>query len=322
MENEINEINEMDENNIVEPEKKPYKLSKKKLIKFSIIVLSVIIFIIILITLIKYLTSDYHKLTKLGYDKETSKKIVEMNKSDKVLSIGYNEKILDIMTSKYYIDKNLENYLNYYENNKNKTIDDVIAIVNVHADNEFYSLKLKTDTDLGNAMLVNKYYSLDESYEPELVSVKNWYAYGDQKVTEEVYDNYIRMFEAAEDENIKLIINDSYRSYEEQKETHKLYGDTIAARPGSSEHNTGLSIDIITYGADADNFDKTEAFRWLSKNAHKYGFILRYPKDKEYLTGYDYESWHYRYLGVDLATKVYESGLTYEEYYAYYIENK
>ena len=316
MENEIqNEVNEI-------KEKKPYKISKNKLMKFAMIVIGIIIFIIFIVTMIKFLTSDYHKLTKLGYDKETAKKIVAIKKSDVVKKLDYNEKMLDILTSKYFIDKNLENYLNYYNNNKNKSIDDVIAIVNVHADKDFYSLELKTDTDLGNAMLVNKYYNLDEDYEPELVNIKNWYAYGEQKVIEEVYDQFVLMFDAAKEEDLTLIINDSYRSYETQKKTHKLYGDSLAARAGASEHNTGLAIDIVTYGADGDDFDQTKEFEWLSKNAHKYGFILRYPKGKEYLTGYDYESWHYRYLGRDLATKVYESGLTYEEYYAYYIENK
>ena len=169
---------------------------------------------------------------------------------------------------------------------------------------------------------VTKPSSIGSTYEPELVKVKNWYAYGDQKVIEEVYDNFIEMFDAAKKENITLIINDSYRSYEEQKETHRYYGDSIAARPGASEHNTGLAIDVVTYGADGDNFDQTEAFRWLTKHAHEYGFILRYPKDKEYLTGYDYESWHYRYVGKDVATKIHESGITFDEYYAYYIENK
>ena len=303
-------------------ENKPYRVSKKKLIRFGILILSVIIFIIIMVNVIKYLTSDYHKLVKMGYDKVQAKEIVSINQSDKVKKLGYNEKMLDILKARYYIDKNLENYINYYNEHKDKSIDDIIAIVNVHADKEFYSLELKTNLDDGNAMLVNKYYSLDEDYNPELVNVKNWYAYGEQQVIEEVYDQFILMFEAAEKQNLTLIINDSYRSYDEQKKTHKLYGDGLAARAGSSEHNTGLAVDIVTYGADGDNFDQTDAFKWLAKNAHKYGFILRYPKGKEYLTGYDYESWHYRYLGKDLATKVYESGLTYDEYYAYYIENK
>lgn len=298
------------------------KLSKKKIMRFSILAISAIILIIIMITIIKFFTSDYHKLTKLGYEKNTAREIVKTKNSNHVLKIGYNEKMLDILKATYYIDSNLEKYLDYYNNNKNKTIDDIIAIVNVHADKSFYSIELNTDLDKGTAILVNKYYKLNKEYEPDLVSVKNWYAYGNQKVVEEVYDNFILMFKAAKKEDLTLIINDSYRSYEEQEKTNRRYGDSYSARAGASEHQTGLAIDVVTYEADGDNFDQTKEFEWLSNNAHKYGFILRYPKNKEYLTGYDYESWHYRYLGVDLATKVYESGLTYDEYYAYYIENK
>ena len=298
------------------------KLSKKKIMRFSILAISVIILIIIIITIIKYFTSDYHKLTKLGYEKNTAREIVKTKRSNHVLKIGYNEKMLDILKATYYIDNNLEKYIYYYNNNKNKNIDDIIAIVNVHADKPFYSIELNTDLDKGTAILVNKYYKLNKEYEPDLVSVKNWYAYGNQKVVEEVYDNFILMFKAAKKEDLTLIINDSYRSYEEQEKTNRRYGDSYSARAGASEHQTGLAIDVVTYEADGDNFDQTKEFEWLSNNAHKYGFILRYPKNKEYLTGYDYESWHYRYLGVDLATKVYESGLTYDEYYAYYIENK
>jgi len=67
-------------------------------------------------------------------------------------------------------------------------------------------------------------------------------------------------------------------------------------------------------------FKDSKTYAWLIKNAHKYGFILRYPEGQQKLTGYNYESWHYRYVGVELATKVYEEGITYDEYYAYYLE--
>ena len=111
--------------------------------------------------------------------------------------------------------------------------------------------------------------------------------------------------------------------YDEYKDLKgEEYADEYAARPDYSEHQSGLALDIITYGASGETFDTTDAFKWLQKNAHKYGFILRYPKDKEDITGYAYESWHYRYLGKDLATKVKKSGLTYDEYYAYYLDKE
>ena len=71
-----------------------------------------------------------------------------------------------------------------------------------------------------------------------------------------------------------------------------------------------------------DNFENTNEFKWLNNNAYKYGFILRYPKGKESITGYAYESWHYRYVGIDVAKQIHEEDITFDEYYAYYIENK
>ena len=280
-----------------------------------------VIAVIVTVKIINFNNSDYHKLTKLGYTKEQAKEIVNMDKSKKVLNYEYNEAMLDILKSKYYIDKNLIYYIDYYNEHKNKSINDIISIINVHADQEFYSLNLETDTSKGYAMLVNKYYGLTKDYKPEnLYKIKNWYSYGDQIIDEEVYDHFISMWKAAKEEELSLIINDSYRSYEDQDETYKRYGDDYAARPGHSEHNTALAIDIISPTSSGATFDTTDEFTWLSKHAHEYGFILRYPKDKEYLTGYEYESWHYRYLGVELATKVYNEGITFDEYYAYYLD--
>ena len=181
----------------------------------------------------------------------------------------------------------------------------------------------------GNGILVNKYFSLPEKYAPnDIVDVSNWYSYGTITLKKEAYDAFKNMFNAAKKEDITLIINSGYRTYEAQKEAYDMYSDMggeqyadeYAARPDFSEHQTGLALDIITYGTSGKEFENTDAFKWLQNNAHKYGFILRYPKDKEDITGYSYESWHYRYLGKDLATKVKQSGLTYDEYYAYYID--
>ena len=96
--------------------------------------------------------------------------------------------------------------------------------------------------------------------------------------------------------------------------------DLKAARPGYSEHQTGLALDITTRLAEDEEFVNTEEFSWLKENAHKYGFILRYPEGKENITGYSYEPWHYRYVGIDVATKIYNENITFDEYYAYYIE--
>lgn len=113
-----------------------------------------------------------------------------------------------------------------------------------------------------------------------------------------------------------------FRSYATQKKIYERYvkkdglikASRYSAKPGHSEHQTGLAFDI---GRLSASFAKTRAYKWLRKNAHKYGFILRYPKGKESITGYMFEPWHYRYVGVDLAKEIYYSKLTLEEYFSY-----
>ena len=91
---------------------------------------------------------------------------------------------------------------------------------------------------------------------------------------------------------------------------------TYSARPGTSEHQTGLCVDFMTNTmTELDNsFERSRAFEWLTENAYRFGFILRYPKDKEDVTGYNYESWHYRFVGRSAATVIHEKNETLEEY--------
>ena len=117
--------------------------------------------------------------------------------------------------------------------------------------------------------------------------------------------------------NIPLI--SGYRSYETQEKLYKKYvlkdgeknASTYSAKAGNSEHQTGLAFDI---GSVDRSFEGTDEAKWISENAHLYGFIVRYPKGKTSVTGYIYEPWHVRYLGKKIAKKVYESKLTLEEY--------
>lgn len=134
------------------------------------------------------------------------------------------------------------------------------------------------------------------------------------------------MFEAAKAEGLNIIAVSGYRSYGFQEilfnqkvnnvgleEANKL-----VAVPGQSEHQTGLAIDLSTVGLDYEllqDFGNTPEGIWMKNNGHKFGFILRFPEDKTHITGYSYEPWHFRYLGVDLATEVYESGLSLEEFF-------
>ena len=112
-------------------------------------------------------------------------------------------------------------------------------------------------------------------------------------------------------------------SYESQGKSHDeavRLTDQYYAPPGGSEHHTGLAADVCTpsivnqYNCLHENYDQTPEFRWFSKHAHEYGFILRYPQGKEGITGYNYEPWHYRYVGVEVAGEIYRRGITLEEY--------
>lgn len=137
-------------------------------------------------------------------------------------------------------------------------------------------------------------------------------------------------FEAMRGEALKsdidLIAFSTFRDFNRQQELYESYAakdgqeeaDRYSARPGFSEHQTGLAFDIGESGKEkhwaAASFGETEGGKWLAENAHRFGFILRYPEGKEQLTGYMHESWHFRYVGKDAAAEIYEADITLEEY--------
>jgi D-alanyl-D-alanine carboxypeptidase len=220
------------------------------------------------------------------------------------------------------------------QKNSRASITNTITYVNVNRDKKYYEDVIDTDTSKDTLMLVNKYYKLDEKYVPnDLVSISSNYAWGtigSQQTRKVTYDAFQEMWEAANNEQqIYLMVNSSYRDYASQKEVYdnyakqknEKYADSIAARPGHSEHSTGLSLDIFTKTSSNKNtFKDNPAYTWLKDNSYKYGFILRYPENKEDITGYSFESWHYRYVGKDVAKYIYDNNITFDEYYAYFIE--
>ncbi|KAA2275722.1 M15 family metallopeptidase [Staphylococcus haemolyticus] len=137
-----------------------------------------------------------------------------------------------------------------------------------------------------------------------------------------------QMFTDAERDGVSLYKISGFRSYETQVNLYNQYvardgeenADRYSARPGTSEHQSGLSYDVGAIGSDAnlrECFGATKEGQWIARNAHRYGFIVRYPKGKEQITGYQYEPWHLRYLGKNNATKVQHSGQSLEEYVKY-----
>lgn len=296
----------------------------KNMIKRLVFVVVFVVVVVGIILIIQNSNKTEKALKELGYSKEDITVITEkLSETDieKVLNMEYNQKLASIISAQYYIPDNLDRYLAYSP--KTDNIDDIISIVNVGADSEWYTNTEETNLDDGIKMLVNKFHYLNEDYLPDdIVPISNWYAYEGHSTKKEVYDHYVSMWNDANEQGLVLLVNSSYRTFEEQQEQYDMSNDDYASRPGYSEHQTGLALDIVSDGVQGNEFENTDEFKWLQENAHKYGFILRYLKDKEYITGYNYESWHYRYVGEELATKVKESGLTYDEYYAYYCEYK
>lgn len=310
---------------------------KKRRLKKSVyyVLIGLIIFIILIVSsvkYIKYINSNPYKLKKLGYNEEQTEIILKLDEKyiEEFLKMDYNKNYTKFIKQKYFLFKNLKNYIEYYDKHKDEKISHIISLVNVKANNEWYDEDIVkvTDTSKGILMLVNKFNQLKENYTPKnIVPISNYYSYANNSITEEVYNAYKKMWYAAKDEDLTLIVTSSYRDYKTQEVLWESYADSkgekwadsVSARAGFSEHQTGLTLDIVTYNTIMNDFENTDEFKWLQKNAHKYGFILRYPKGKEDITGYDYESWHYRYVGVDVATAVHDKKITYDEYYEYYI---
>ena len=277
-----------------------------------------------------YITSPKYLLGEKGYSENdilTILKSTEMTNT--LLERDYNEHILGIMTEKYYLRKNLEEYLTYKSENPDKSNTDVISIVNTSSNIDWYDVIKPSDISRGNLVLVNKYNYLPDNYEIEdLVNMSIKVAFSGKEIKKEVYDAFYNLSMDARKEDLTIVANSTYRDYNYQAALYKRYknnkgqnyADSYAARPGHSEHQTGLAIDVSTLNSSMENFHETEEYTWLINNAHKYGFILRYPEGKEYITGYNYESWHYRYVGVDVATQIKNENITFDEYYAYYVE--
>ena len=141
----------------------------------------------------------------------------------------------------------------------------------------------------------------------------------------EAAEYFHKMVDSAKEEGYTLKMTTAYRSYGFQQILWNNYvaregeeeASRFSARPGQSEHQTGLAVDVTSPAVDGkltNEFGETPEGLWLAGNAHRFGFILRYPKEKEHITGYLYEPWHFRYVGEKVATEIYEKGLTLEEY--------
>jgi len=176
-------------------------------------------------------------------------------------------------------------------------------------------------------MIVNKEYGLSEEYKPnDLTKVEHCdFSVGSDEchqLKKEPAEAIEEMFAAAREDGYEIIMRTGYRSYGYQAALYESYkeqdgeeaADKYSARPGSSEHQSGLCCDVGIEGKDLNAFEGTDEAKWIADNSWKYGFVVRYPQDKEDITGYMYEAWHIRYVGKEAAKYMHEMNLTLEEY--------
>ena len=179
------------------------------------------------------------------------------------------------------------------------------------------------------SMLVNKTWYLDQNYvPPNLTELSVQCGSPGARLSKEAADAMEEWAAAGRQLGLAFYAISAYRPYDAQKTLYDNYvlshgqeqADRESARPGFSEHQTGLTCDVTATGEESKDFSETSAFIWASANCADYGWILRYPEGKEDITGYEYESWHYRYLGKDLAQAVTKSGMTYDEFWNLYLK--
>lgn len=285
--------------------------------KIIIILSSIIVIIFIILMIFLFNTDSKNKDIDNVKENETTENTKEKENNE-------------FSTLAYYKEENLDRYKTYQTNNPDFSIEDIVTRVNLNLDKDVYTDTLPAINLNTNYLLVNKFYYLDSNYIPEnLELLDSSYAKSGIYLVKEAKDNIERLINDAKNDGMNIRVISAYRSYSYQENLYNNYvkndgvemADTYSARPGYSEHQTGLVVDVTRAYDNFNNFENTDEYNWMLENAANYGFILRYPKDKEDITTYSFEAWHYRYVGVELAQKIKASNLTFDEYYIRYLES-
>lgn len=301
--------------------KRRIKIKWKNLLAFLIFIGLLIFGLIELIVCIVKVINP----PKIVKEKQVVAKKTNTNKDIKLSKLDNIDKEINYFNINY-----LDRYVAYKEKNSEMPTKQVIINVNMNLDKDFYTNTIKAKNLNTEKILVNKYYYLDNNYIPDnLESISTRFALSNMKMVKEAKEAFEEMAQQAKKENLNIIAMSTYRSYDYQVNLYNKYvksdgkdaADTYSGRPGHSEHQTGLAVDVYNGKENYTNFEKTKEFIWMSNHAYEYGFILRFPKDKEKETGYTYESWHYRYVGKEEAKYIKEHNISFEEYYATIIKD-
>ena len=276
---------------------------------------------------------DINKLNDyvLYYGSFDNNKLIELVNGG-VINNDNVETYKSLYNNEYYLTKNESLYLEYLDQYDNTR--DCIEAVNTKTYLPYYTNVETTDLSKNYCMLVNKYNALPSDYQPDdLVEIAYEHnaSSSTKYIREEVYDAYCKMFEDASALGYDFCICSAFRSYDYQDGLYSKYlnedaggqasVDTYSARPGHSEHQTGLCLDLYDPQYGMDDFGLSKDSKWVNENCYKYGFIIRYTQEKEKITGYQAEPWQVRYVGSpEIAKDIMDRGITFDEYYACFIE--
>ena len=277
---------------------------------------------------IAYNFTNECKIYKLGYTIDEARTLVAtLSEAQEDTLIAHQEHdtiAIPVLGMRYFIDDNFSRYLAFHKKDSTSApLDVIVALVNVGYDRDRESSAVPCDTSKGQLMLVNGRHYLDENYKPEnLATFSMDYCYENQRAQSVVVDAFMVMQQACKEQtDAQLMVNSAYRSYQDQIGTYKRNPKGYAARAGSSEHQTGYAIDVTSRQHPMRwPFDTSVEGVWMREHCHDYGFILRYPKKQSQIFGFAYEPWHLRYVGKDVAKRIHDEDITFDEYYAYYIE--
>lgn len=276
------------------------------------------------------LIKNINSLIKIGYSDREISMILKHGDSKSVSEFTKKERIKYLEEFFSYDYAKLANYDRYiaYMNEYGDDEETTIIKVNLDLDKEDYKDATLVEED-SKLMLVNKHRYLEKNYVPKnLVVVPEKYTMGYDKVkgTNEAVAAAISMIKAAKKEGMNLLINSGYRSYKDQQEiydTYKgLYGESYSTKyvllPGYSEHQTGYAFDFAS--GSSNIFRESKEYNWMVLNSYKYGFVYRFLKKKEEITGIKNEPWHFRYVGKEVSKVMDEKDLSLEEYYVKYLD--
>ena len=238
---------------------------------------------------------------------------------------GFDEETIEAYAALPFFQDELKNrYVAYKEQHDDMSYEQAIVYVNIGLDTPYYS-NIKTVSNAASiTAIVNKYNGIGK-YEPnDLVKISSVNSTKELYMRKEACGAFEKMCNDARTEGYDIRAMSAYRSYNRQNELYNNYvatdgkeaADTYSARPGNSEHQTGLAVDIQGGTTGFESFKTTKESKWINDNSYKYGFIVRYPEGKERITGYMAEAWHIRYVGKEIAQKIHGEKITFDEYYA------